>query len=131
LGWNCFNGIYNVASEEARWQINSVSTSNAYAICWYNKLPYTITNLKIYNNEANYTVKNYIVYACNEYVSDVSSSTWTQLKTGTNTNTTGLSSWDISLENDNAYKYYQINCYPNNTTSLQIGEIIITAKIKI
>lgn len=123
MAFRCFNGDTTTSGESNRWQINNVNTSTQYWISWYNPKPLKTSSIKVYNNEVTYVVKNWELCGSDDNVN------WTTLATGTNTNTTAFSSWTISVPSSaKAYKYFSLGCTPNSTTSMQIGEIQITAK---
>lgn len=125
-GCKAFDGNKNIG-QAYRWQINSVSLTTWYSLTWYNPLSYNIKSLIIYNNEANYVAKAYQLYSGNEL-----DNYNTLLEEGTNTITTASSSWKIDTStNNNFYKYHQLKIQPNNTSSVQIGEIEITGTVKL
>lgn len=122
LAWRCFKAWDGSSTSESdRWQINSVSTSTYYYIEWYNPSAILVEKLTIYNAESDYTVRDYILQGSNDY------STWTNIISGTNTNTGGKGMWEINLpDNLDAYKYFRLQCKPNSSTSLQICKIYIS-----
>lgn len=120
--YRCFNGDYTSSGESNRWQINSVNTSNEYYIYWYNSNPLKISNITVYNAESDYVVRDYVLYGSND------SSEWIPIVSGTNTNSSELSPWDVIVNSTDTYKYWRLGCYPANSASLQICEIQITAE---
>lgn len=123
FAFRCFNGDKTTEGEANRWQINGVSTSTEYFIYWYNPKALKIYSIQVYNNQGTYVVKDWVLYGSDD------NTNWTTLKSGTNTDTTDLSSWLISVPaSAKTYKYFRLGCYPNSDTSMQIGEIQITAQ---
>lgn len=122
LAWRCFKEWDGVSTTESdRWQINGVSTSNYYYIEWYNPTELLINKLTIYNAQSNFTVSDYILQGSNDY------SSWTDIISGRNNNTADRSGWEINLESNlDVYKYFRLQCKPNNGTSLQICKIYIS-----
>ena len=123
VAWRVFNGDSTTTGESNRWQINNIDTSSWYWLSWYNPNPIMLKGLTIYNSESTYVVKAYKIQGSND------NSNWTDIVTGTNTNTTELGSWQIDMSNNTtSYPYFRIYCQPNNSTSMQISEIQINAK---
>lgn len=99
------------------------------SITFYNPNPLKVTNLKIYNaNKYEPYIVDYVVYGSNN------NSSWTKLTSGTNTNYTIGSSWNISMSsNKSYYKYYKIKTETCRTSGGQyaiIAECKITATTK-
>ena len=124
IAFRCFNGDTTTSGETNRWQINNLNTSTEYYIYWYNPVALNISNLKVWNEEANLVVKGYTLYGSND------NSTWTIIKSGTNTVTTAKTAWNIPVSMSTEYKYFRLGCKPNSSTALEVMEIQITATTK-
>ena len=124
IAFRCFNGDTTTSGETNRWQINNLNTSTEYYIYWYNPVALNISNLKVWNEEANLVVKGYTLYGSND------NSSWTAIKSGTNTVTTAKTAWNIPVSMSTEYKYFRLGCKPNSTTAIEVMEIQITATTK-
>ena len=97
-------------------------------IIFYCPTALRVSNLKIYNDDKASIhltyVKDYTIYASNN------NSSWTTLKTGTNTNYTIGGTWNIPINTGSYYKYYKINvvtCKTSGGPYANIAECKITA----
>jgi hypothetical protein len=120
IAFRCFNGNTTTIAETNRWQVNNVDANTEVFIYWYNPSPLKITNLKVWNSEASYTIKNYVLYGSND------GSAWEAIKSGTNTNYNAASAWNIAVNTSKDFKYFRLGCKPNNVHIL-VAEIQITA----
>lgn len=114
------------ASGEPAYASAWATTTTQSTYDWYNPEPIKITNIRIKNGiEANYSITEGSVLGSNDY------STWTTLKTFTNSTTTALAEWDIDLsDNTELYKYYRISITKGNPTYVAIGRMYLTAYIR-
>lgn len=124
IAFKCFNGDTTTSGETNRWQINNINTNTEYYIYWYNPVALKISNLKVWNEEANYVIKGYTLYGSND------NSSWTAITSGTNTVTTAKTAWNIPVSMNTEYKYFRLGCKPNSTLALEVMEIQITATTK-
>lgn len=125
--WKAFDGDASTASSS--WYPAGTGSSGIPIILTiYIPTAIRITNFMFTNGSNSNTAPN----ALTIYGSDNNSS-YTQLKTYTNTNQTASSTWNVSLSgyNNGYYKYYQIKFTQWNGASVggrRIKEIDITAK---
>lgn len=120
LAFYVFNG-----TNDNEWQCNGVNTNSWYWISWYSPDPIKISQIIVTNAEANYVVKDWILQGCND------NSSWVDLASGVNTNTSMDGNWVISVSENNrkSFKYHRIYCKPNSSTAIMIDELTITATI--
>lgn len=125
--WRAMNDKY--ISGNYNWLSNGSDTTNWYEI--YNEIPLNITNFHIYNYSA--TGSSAVPTAGKVQISD-DGTTWTDIKSWTNSTTGARSQWDISLSSNTAYsKYYRILFtanYAGNNTLYGLNELQITATQK-
>ena len=100
-----------------------ISTTSPETFDIYNPDAIKITNINIRNFvQGAYSITEGTVSGSNNY------SSWTQIKSFTNSNVTGGKTWDIDLSsNTNSYKYYRINITKGNPNSIGIQRMKITA----
>jgi hypothetical protein len=121
--WRAFNGMTSGGN-----YFHSQSGTKTGYIDIFNPVPIKITNFKIYNQNgsANRASSSGIIYGSNDGTS------WTQLKTYTNSVQTAGGTWNIDLSaNENYYRYYRMESTAGGSDSYwTINEIQITAKYK-
>lgn len=102
----------------------------SFNLVMYNPKSLKVSKLSITNNADSpcLPVVNYAVYGSND------NSTWTELVTGTNTNTTVAGTWNINITTDNYYKYIKFACLSGSPHSsgyyAQVSEVKISATYK-
>lgn len=111
------------ASGEPAFASAWATTTTQSTYDWYNPEPIKITNIRIKNSiEAIYSITEGSVLGSNDY------STWTTIKSFTNSTTTALAEWDIDLsDNTGLYKYHRISITKGNPTYVAIGRMYLTA----
>lgn len=111
------------ASGEPGYGSGWATTTTQSTYDWYNPDALNITNIRIKNGtEAIYSITEGSVLGSNDY------STWTTLKTFTNSTTTALAEWNIDLsDNTGLYKYHRISTTKGNPTYIAIGRMYLTA----
>lgn len=111
--WKVFDGITN----SGFWHANS---NSSHWIKWYHAIPIKISKLKIFNgNYSSYSIRTYTLSGSND------NSSWVELTSGTNNNTSDWSGWYINVNSNNAYSYYKLDCTSQSGTYLYICEIQI------
>lgn len=111
--WKVFDGITN----SGFWHANG---NSSHWIKWYHKSPTKISRLKIFNgNYSSYSIRTYTLSGSND------NSSWVELISGTNNNTSDWNGWDINVNSNNAYSYYKLDCTSQSGNYLYICEIQI------
>ena len=111
--WKVFDGITN----SGFWHANG---NSSHWIKWYHTIPVKISKLKIFNgNYSSYEIRTYTISGSND------NSSWVELISGTNNNTSDWSGWDINVNSNNAYSYYKLDCTSQSGNYLYICEIQI------
>ncbi len=112
--WKVFDGITN----SGFWHSDSRSS---HWIKWYHTIPVKISKLKIFNGSSasSYGIRTYTLSGSND------NSSWVELISGTNSNTSDWSGWDINVNSNNAYNYYKLDCVSRDSSYLFICEIQI------
>ena len=112
--WKVFDGITN----SGFWHSDSRSS---HWIKWYHTIPVKISKLKIFNGSSasSYGIRTYTLSGSND------DSSWVKLISGTNSNTSDWSGWNIDINNNNAYNYYKLDCSSQNSSHVFICEIQI------
>lgn len=112
--WKVFDGITN----SGFWHSDS---SSSHWIKWYHTIPVKISKLKIFNGESasSYGIRTYTLSGSNDNLS------WVELISGTNSNVYDWSGWDINVNSNNAYNYYQLDCVSQSSSHVFICEIQI------
>jgi len=123
--WKAFDGTL-VDTTDA-W----ITTKNVTwgTLTFYNPTPIKVTKLTVTNRYASEgiayvgAISSGTVYGSND------NSTWTELKTFTNSINTSASNWDIDLsDNTNFYKYYKLDVVtPSSNYYVCVGKLTITA----
>ena len=112
--WKVFDGVTN----SGYWM--SSSNSSSHWIKWYHAIPVKISRLKIFNGDYSpREIKTYTLSGSND------NSSWVELISGTNSNTSDWGEWYINVNSNNAYSYYKLDCVAQSDTYLYIGEIQI------
>ena len=89
-------------------------------IKWYHTIPVKISKLKIFNGDYSpRSIRTYTLSGSND------NSSWVELISGTNNNTSDWSAWDINANSNNAYSYYKLDCTSQSGNYLYICEIQI------
>lgn len=110
--WKVFDGVTN----SGYWMSNG---NSSHWIKWYHAIPVKISKLKIFNGDySTYTIRTYTLYGSND------NSSWVELTSGTNSNTSDWSGWNINVNSNNAYNYYKLDC-SSSGSYLYICEIQI------
>lgn len=112
--WKVFDGITN----SGFWHANS---NSSHWIKWYHTIPVKISKLKIFNGSSasSYGIKTYTLSGSND------NSSWVELTSGTNNNTSEWSGWNVDVNSNDAYSYYKLDCTSQSGNYLFICEIQI------
>lgn len=112
--WKVFDGITN----SGFWHANS---NSSHWIKWYHTIPVKISKLKIFNGSSasSYGIKTYTLSGSND------NSSWVELTSGTNNNTSEWSGWNVDVNSNDAYSYYKLDCTSQSGDYLFICEIQI------
>lgn len=95
--WHAFDGV---KSSSNAWIINN-PPSNKY-ITAYSPTPIKVSKINVYNRNA-YSVKAGAIYGSND------NSTWTTLKSFSNSTTASGKTWTITVNATDYYKYIKLN----------------------
>lgn len=123
-GWKALDGISNNSGNYWDTRAGNYQPSLPAWITWYNPTAIKVTQVTITQQRGDIAPLTGTITASND------NSSWTTLKSWSNSNMTSGASWDISLSNNtNYYKYYRwtINTVGASSTLAQIREITMTA----
>lgn len=118
-GNNSTNYAYKAVNGDnsTYWSSAAIGSGGSAWFTFYNPSALKVTKLNI-TNTSICKIKAYSVLASSD------NSNWTTLTSGTNSNSTGGSTWSISLSsNTRYYKYYKINVTSNYTSGGQYAMI--------
>lgn len=119
FAWKAVNGTNT--GEGDCWGAGATDSTPDYM--FYYPIALNVTNIQIVNRNTPYSQNVLAILSGTVYGSN-DNSTWTQLKTFSNSTTTANTSWNIDLsDNTNSYNYYKISC----GNRCCIGQLNITA----
>ena len=120
--WKAFDGIKN--SNSNYWHASAADPVPGW-LTFYNPEKLNVTNIAL----TNYTYSGLGVPTSGTIYGSDDNSTWTELKTWTNSNVTAGATWNIDLSsNTSFYKYHKIYMATDNDNDrLTLAEVEITA----
>lgn len=121
--WKMFNGVKGSTMD--CWQANATTGWFTF----YNPTAIKVTNLSITNHNNGSSVN---APTAGTVKGSNDNSTWTSIKSWTNSNVTDNATWNIDMtSNTNSYKYYKVEITSTGGGYVTIDEVAITATIQI